>query len=160
MIDNIPFDPVTGDAIVKSETISWEQMRQEMLQETLMHNPEMNAEMKLKWNKERLKHFKSENEYKFFPNDLSEKLIQEDDPHPEKDPEFQDMLHEKYCIAMNMKMCFSCCELDLIYDRDVSELADIPSEDLLDISRERRLGIDAKLKVLGELVERLYKGNK
>ncbi len=46
---------------------------------------------------------------------------------------------------------------NIIYDREAEEMDGIPSEDLLDIAKEKRLGIDAKIKVLTELVERLYK---
>jgi hypothetical protein len=57
MINDIPSDPVIGDAVIKTETITWQQMTQEINQENLLYNPEMNAEMKQKWNKERLKYF-------------------------------------------------------------------------------------------------------
>jgi len=49
---------------------------------------------------------------------------------------------------------------NIIYDREAEEMDGIPSEDLLDIAQEKRLGIDAKLKVLTELVNRLYESKK
>lgn len=57
MIDEIKQEPVIGDAIIKTETITFEQMNQEINQANLLYNPEMNVEMQQKWNKERIKYF-------------------------------------------------------------------------------------------------------
>jgi len=58
MENEIIIEPAIGDAILKKETITYEQMREEIKQENLLHNPEMNTEMKIKWNKERQRYFK------------------------------------------------------------------------------------------------------
>lgn len=52
MDKQIIFEPAIGDAIIKKETITCDQMKDQIKHENLMYNAEMNEEMRRKWFKE------------------------------------------------------------------------------------------------------------
>ncbi len=110
MINDISFEPVIGDVIVKTEIITDEQMRQEVNQENLLYNPEMNEETKLKWHKERLKYFKTENETTLFKSELSiPSNYEEPDLNKlDNDEEFQSLLHQNLCVVLKKASCRPC----------------------------------------------------
>ena len=112
MEDNIEIEPVIGDAIVKTETITWDQMHEQILNENLLHNPEMHSEMKIKWNNERKKHFKTDNENQCFNSELSIPANYEEPSIDdlENDEDFQNLMHEKLCVNFNKPLCRPCEE--------------------------------------------------
>jgi len=103
-------EPATGDAIVKKETITYEQMREEFKQNRLSHNPEMNVEFRKKWHVELSKYLDSKYQYKFFDNSLSEPAtyVEPEPDNLEDDEEFQKLMHEKLCINLKKALCKPC----------------------------------------------------
>ena len=57
MIDDIPSEPCIGDAIVKTEIVTRDQMDEEINKENLLYNPEVNESFRRKWNRELAKYF-------------------------------------------------------------------------------------------------------